>query len=108
MCLVLVKIYGKRPIKLEKIINMKKEINTKIVPGLANPEKTANSSSSTYSIKFSKVFDIWDPRTQYTWGSKKIITAQEIQFKGKEIDLNLTIGSKDENKLDIKVNKDIH
>jgi len=44
MCLVLVKIYGKRPKKLLNKIRVNKEINMKVVPlYLVGPNKVLNS-----------------------------------------------------------------
>jgi len=64
MCLDLVKIYGARPIKLQKKIKKKnlKKMNT--VPGKATNPNTADNSPYRYLIIFWIVFNIWDPVNQ--------------------------------------------
>ena len=97
-CLVLVKMYGINPIKLEKIIKKKKEIKTKIVPGVLNSPKTELSSFFRYKIRFKKDFDNWELINQNIWGKKKTQIKIENQFIIMSIEKIFTLGSNDENK----------
>jgi len=59
-CDVGVKIYGISPRKLEKKININKEIKTKIVPGNTKPPKTARSSFSINTKIFLRAREYWE------------------------------------------------
>jgi hypothetical protein len=96
-----VKTCGHKPIKFEKITNMKIEINTGNVPGMARGPKTALSSVSRYDISMPKVFLTWDPTIQYTWGRSTTGISAAAQFMGKSVPIILTEGSNEEKRLPI-------
>ena len=101
-CLVLVKIYGISPKKLENKIKKNSLIKMKIVPGNANMPNTADNSSDTNCIIFFSVFLNCESINQNLWGINKIQILAAIQFKGSLLAKILTFGSNDENKLVIK------
>ena len=96
--LVLVKIYGKSPIKLEKIIKKKSLIYKNIVPWIFNSPKIAINSFFKKKIIFKNDLDIWEFINQYIWGKKKILIKIEIQFNVNVNEKIFTEGSKEENK----------
>lgn len=97
-CLVLVKIYGINPIKLEKIIKKNTEMKIKIVPGIIISPKTASNSFFKNKMIFKKDLDNWEFINQNIWGKKKIQINTENQFNIIFIEKILILGSKDENK----------
>ena len=97
-CLVLVKIYGISPIKLEKIIKKNTEIKIKIVPGIIISPNTASNSFFKNKIIFKKDLDNCELINQNIWGKKNTQMNTEIQFIIKFIEKIFTLGSKDENR----------
>jgi len=101
--LVLVKIYGKSPIKLEKIIKKKSLIYKNIVPWIFNSPKIAINSFFKKKIIFKNDLDIWEFINQYIWGKKKITIIIDIQFIIIFIEKIFTFGSNEENKFIILI-----
>jgi len=59
-----VKIYGINPRKLEKKMNINKEIKIKIVPGKTKTPNTARNSSIIKTKIFFKVVKYWELTSQ--------------------------------------------
>jgi len=96
--LVLVKIYGIRPMKFENKIKKKIEIKIKIVPKIIKFPNTASSSFFKKKIIFKKDLDNWEFINQNIWGKKKVQMKMDTQFNINEKDRILIFGSKDENR----------
>ena len=102
MCLLLVKIYGNKPIKLLNRIKKKILIKIKIVPWITDSPKTAFNSFSKKKTILVKDLDIWEFINQNIWGIKitpiKIANQFNIKFKDKIF----TDGSNEENRFIIQ------
>jgi len=92
-----------RPIKFEKKIKKNKDTYIKMHPGIEWAPNTALNSSLKNDIINFTLFKGWESTNQKPWG--RIITPiiAELQLSIKSIPIILTVGSKDENRLDIKL-----
>jgi len=89
--------------KLEKKIKKNKDTYIKMHPGIECAPNTALNSSLKNDITDFTLFKGWESTSQKPWGRIITPTIAEIQLSIKSIPIILTVGSKDENRLDIKL-----